>query len=189
MNADFAVELGAEDEVLEFPWSAPEQGLRYYDLRDHPEFLAKVQEAQCVPKLAEFLTAVNSRSSLFETVKCDVWCSSEMNPEEEVFRAAVKCGSYIDLVFVDESRRLSLSKHQQVAQGLIDFLARSSEIPASAEFLIRRCYYHYENEPDGEGFYVTFYLFGYGSDEGDAKHQWAIGLELVQHAILQISAN
>jgi len=38
-----------------------------------------------------------------------------------------------------------------------------------------------------EGFYVTFYLFGYGEDEAQARESWAIGLKLVENAIRQMS--
>jgi hypothetical protein len=34
---------------------------------------------------------------------------------------------------------------------------------------------------------MTFYLFGYDSDEVFARQRWAIGLKLVENAILQLS--
>ena len=75
MEADFAVELGADDETLEFPWAADADGhrYRYYDLKRHPELLAQVEEAQRVPELGEFLRAMNAASSILETAKCDAW--------------------------------------------------------------------------------------------------------------------
>ena len=64
-------------------------------------------------------------------------------------------------------------------------LRRVPSIPASADFLIRHCYYH--DQPEREGFYVTFYLFGYGDDAEKARIQWQIGLKLVENAIRQFS--
>ncbi len=64
---------------------------------------------------------------------------------------------------------------------MTQLLKRVPEIPASAEFLIRRCYYG-----DEAGFYITFYLFGYGDDEERARQQWVIGLKLVENAIRQV---
>jgi hypothetical protein len=66
-------------------------------------------------------------------------------------------------------------------------------MPAAAEFLIRRCYYHDPEEAPGEeqirdGFYFTFYLFGYGNDEIRSRQQWVIALKLIQSAIRQLSA-
>jgi hypothetical protein len=68
-------------------------------------------------------------------------------------------------------------------------LKKSPEIPASAEFLIRRCYYSEANGQGTFGFYVSFYGFGYGEDEQRARMQWAIVLKLVGNAILQLSGS
>ena len=77
--------------------------------------------------------------------------------------------------------------------GSSQLLQRAPEIAAAAEFLIRRCYYHEQEEMPGEeeirdGFYITFYLFGYGKDEVRSRQNWAIGLKLVGNAIRQLSA-
>jgi hypothetical protein len=187
VQADYAVELGPGDEVLELPWSAHDQGLRYYDLKRYPELLRQVQEARRVPELGEFLGAVNSPASILQTAKCDVWTSADINPEEEIFAAPLKFGSYIDLFFSEERRRFLLPDHENLAQSLVDLLKRAPEIPAAADFLIRRCYFHSENDRTTEGFYLTFYLFGYDSDEESARKRWAIGLKLVENALLQLS--
>ena len=183
MQADFAVELGNDDETLELPWAAEAGGPRYFDLKHHPELLREVEEAQRFPELGDFLVAVNSAASAVETAKCDAWVSTEINPEEEIFGAAYKFGSYVDLFFSEERARFSFPEHEHWAQRLTDLLNKCPEIPASTEFLIRRCYYH---AADGmrEGFYITFYAFGYGQDEFQARRQWAIGLKLVENALL-----
>jgi hypothetical protein len=188
VETDFAVELGAEDETLELPWTAEADGLGYYDLKRQPELLAEVKEAQRLPELGEFLAAINAQSSILETAKCDAWASSEISLEEEIFCASCKFGSYVDLLFSKEELRLSFPAHQQLVRGLTQLLKRVPEIPAAAEFLIRRCYFRGENEAR-EGFYITFYLFGYADEQERALHQWAIGLKLVENAIRQISAS
>jgi hypothetical protein len=189
VQADYAVELGAQDEVLELPWAAHNQGLQYYDLKRHPELLDEVKEAQAAPELGEFLAAINSHPSILETAKCDIWSSTEMCPEEDIFGAAVKFGSYVDLIFSNRSRRFSLMDHEDLTRNLTELLKRAPEIPASAEFLIRRCYYKYDNDEMQDGFYITAYVFGYGDDEVRARKQWAIGLKLVENAMLQLSKN
>ena len=189
MEVDFAVELGTEDERLELPWAAGDGGPRYYDLKREPEHLVHVEEAQRVPELGRFLLAVNSPAGFLETAKCDAWCSTEMNPEEEdVFGAACKFASYVDLFYSHELARFSFPEHEHLAKRLTQLLQRVPEIPAAAEFLIRRCLYHAKEETR-DGFYVTFYLFGYGADEPEARQRWAIGLKLVENAIQQISAD
>ena len=134
MQADFAVELGRDDEVLEFPWAA-DGGPRYFDLKRHPELLPNIDEASRVPELGEFLTAINSLP-LLETAKCDIWPSTDINPEEEIFGATHKFGSYIDLVFSSDSARFSFPEHEQFVKHLTQLLAQVPEIPASAEFMI-----------------------------------------------------
>jgi hypothetical protein len=187
VQADFAVELGADDETLEMPWAAEGGGPRYYDLKRHPELLVNVDEAQRVRELGEFLRAVNATSGVLETAKCDAWSTTEINPEEEIFEATRKFGSYVDLLFSDASSRFSFPQHEQLAKRLTQLLQRAPEISAAAEFLIRRCYYHHHEEETRDGFYITFYLFGYGEDEIQSRQGWLIGLRLVQSALRQLS--
>lgn len=184
MQADFAVELGKDDETLEVPWSAGGDGPKYYDLKRHPELLDEIEEATKHSELRDFLWAVNSATGL-QTAKCDAWSSTEINPEEEVFGAAVKFGCYVDLLFSDAKIRGSFADHEQWSKRLTDLLKKAPDIPAAAEFLIRRCYVRGEGETQ-EGIYLTFYQFGYGEDDAQARQRWAIGLKLVENAIRQV---
>jgi len=186
MQVDFAVELGREDETLELPWSSEDGRLRYHDLKREPAAITHIDEAQQSHELREFLLAVNASVSVLETAKCDVWSTTEINPDEEIFNASAKFGSYIDLFFSDDATRMSFDQHESFLRNLTRLLQRVPEIPASAEFLLRRCFYKREASVQ-EGFYVTFYLFGYGPDDAKARAQWAIALQLVAAAITQLS--
>jgi hypothetical protein len=187
MQVDFAVELGPDDETLEFPWAAPDEGRRYHDLKGQPEAISLVEEAARYPELREFLATVNSRTSPLETAKCDAWGTEEINPEERIFGAPWKFGSYVDFVFTDPRARFSFEDHEKLLKKMTGLLKRVPEIPASAEFLLRRCFFR-EGEAVCEGFYVTFYLFGYGSDEAAGRQQWSIGMRLAGNAIVQLSS-
>jgi hypothetical protein len=189
VQSDFAVELGPDDDALEFPWSSEEDGVRYYDLKRNPELVAHIEEARRVRELGDFLSAVNSPASILETAKCDAWANTEINPEEEIFGAAYKFASYVDLLFSDPQPRFSFHEHERLVLQLVELLRRVPEIPAAADFVIRRCYYHEKEEDTREGFYITFYLFGYGDDQTRAREPWAIGLKLVQNAIRQLSVH
>lgn len=188
MQSDFAVELGRDDDTLEFPWSSPEGGVHYLDLKRHPELLPQIEEARRVPELGEFLSTVNSPSCILETVKCDAWASTEINPEEKIFEAAHKFGSYVDLLFFDQKKRFSFPAHEGLAKQLAQAAQLGPEIAASTEFIIRRCYYHMNDEEVRDGFYITFYLFGYGDKTGAREH-WVIGLKFVQNAICELPAH
>ena len=182
MQVDFAVELCADDETLEMPWAAKAGGPRYFDVKRHPELLVHVTEAQSAPEIRQFLRAVNAPAGTLETAKCDFWSSTDINPEEEIFGATHKFGSYVDLLFSETTSRFSFAQHERLAQVLTGLMKEAPEIPASAEFLIRRCYYH-DEEQIRDGFFITFYLFGYGEDEEQSRQRWAIGLKLVEDAI------
>lgn len=186
MQADYAVELGREDETLDFPWSAPDGVSRYHDIKRHPELLSSVEEAVQFPELAEFLAAINSSASPLETAKCDAWASTEINPEEEIFAAPWKFGSYVDLLLTNACLQTSFNDHEILMERLTALLANVPDIPAAAEFLLRRCFY-YAGQSLREGFYITFYLVGYGPDETKARRQWAIALKLVSNAFMQLN--
>jgi hypothetical protein len=190
MQADWGVELGADDPVLEMPWAVSNGGPGYYDLKRHPDRLSQVAEARRFPELAEFLAAVNSPGSILQSAKCDAWSSTEMDPDEEILGASHKFGSYVDLLFADDATCFSFTAHEKFVKRIAELLRRVPEIPAAAEFLVRRCYFHVpELKQPREGFYITHYLLGYGADEQQARQQWAIGIKLVENAIRQISAN
>jgi hypothetical protein len=91
------------------------------------------------------------------------------------------CGSRV------EQPRVLFSEHEQLVIRPTELLKRVPEIPAAAEFLVRRCYYTEPESRMREGFYVTTYVFGYGDDELQSRQQWAIGMKLVENALRQSS--
>ena len=188
MDADFSIELGREDPVLDFPWTDPAGKFAYLDLKRHPELMARIEEAEKFPELAEFLRAMNSARSMVETAKCDAWATMELNAEEEIYDATHKFASYVDVVFAEIDVRLSLSVHEQFARDLVELLRRAPESPSAAEVCVRRCYYGEEGAVR-EGFYCTLYVSGYGHDGASARQNWEVGLKLMGNAIMQLSAS
>ncbi|MGE5206297.1 MAG: hypothetical protein ACM3PW_11830 [Chlamydiota bacterium] len=190
VQADFSVELGAEDPTLQIPWSSSDPRVQYYDLRSHPELLPQIVETRDNEALAEFLAVMNSPRSVLQSAKCDTWSSQQMDAEDEIFSAAVKYESYIDLAPVAEGPRYSFAEIEDWGRKIARLLQRAPEIPAAAEFVARRCYYQHEAEPapGREGFYLTFYLSGYGDNQEQARERWSIALQLVANALLQLSA-
>ncbi|MGD0826428.1 MAG: hypothetical protein ABR908_17735 [Terriglobales bacterium] len=187
MDADFSVELGREDPVLDFPWNDPADRIAYVDLKRNPELLATIDEVKKFPELGEFLRTVNSSPSMLQTAKCDVWETTELNAEEDIYNASHKFASYVDIVFTDNAERLALSAHEQFARKLVELLRRTPETPSAAEVCVRRCYYATEGKVR-EGCYCTLYVSGYGNDETTARQNWGVGLKLMGNAIVQLSA-
>jgi hypothetical protein len=188
MDADFSIELGREDPVLDFPWKDPEGKLAYVDLKRSPELMARIEEAEQFPALGEFLRTLNSPRSILETAKCDAWITTELTPEEEIYSASHKFASYVDVVFSETDARLSLSRHQQSVKKLVELLRRAPEIPSAAELCVRRCYFS-DGGAVQDGLYFTLYVSGYGNDEARARQNWEVGLKLVGNAIVQLSAD
>ncbi len=217
MDADYSVELGSDDPVLELPWSDPDGRFHYYDLRSQPETLLLVDEAARYRELGEFLTAMNSPASMLQSAKCDVWLETELSEAEQIYGAAMKMACYVDLLFSGGEDRFDFPAHENVAQRVVELLGRAPQISSAAEFIVRRCHYHEDSPEEGlpsvtpgasgdgaqmavlepqapasagtrDGFYFTFYLSGYGDDEEDARRRWGIGLIVVQNALLQVAA-
>jgi hypothetical protein len=187
MDADFSIELGREDPVLDFPWKDPAGKLAYVDLKRRPELMAWIEEAEQFPELEDFLRAMNSARSMVETAKCDVWATRELSAEEEIYDASDKFASYVDVVVSEIDARLSLAAHERFARKLVELLRRAPETPSAAEVYVRRCYFGEEGGVR-EGFYCTLYVSGYGNDEASARQNWGVGLKLLGNAIVQLSA-
>ena len=183
MLAEWTVELGAEDPRLEIPWILQDGSSRFLDLRRQPELLLEVPEACAFPELAQFLNWANSPELPFETAKCDAWTTRQMDVEDEVFGEPCKFESYIDLCFTDENRRSQFPENERFVQALAKLLRHAPEMPSAAEFIVRQCIDR--RRGNVKGFYITFYLHGYGQDEEQAQARWAIGLKIIQNAIRQ----
>jgi len=193
MDAEFSIEMGREDPVLDFPWKDPSGKFAYCDLKRHPELMASIEEAQQFSELAEFLRAVNSAASIMETAKCDAWATTELSTDEDIYEASHKFASYVDIVMsaIDlrrSSLKQSVSIHERLARQLIKLLRQAPEDrpQARVEVCVRRCYFCGKGAPRA-GCYFTLYVSGYGNDGDSARRNWATGLELLRSAILQLS--
>jgi hypothetical protein len=184
MDADFSIELGSDDPILDFPWIDPSGKLAYVDLKRHPELVSQIPEAQKFPELVAFLRMLNSPRSSLETAKCDAWATTELNPEEEIYDAPHKFASYVDVVFSDADLRLSFAAHERFAEKMVALLKKTPDTPSAVEVCVRRCYFS-EGDSVREGFYFTLYVSGYGGDEAVARLAWEVALRLAGNAAMQ----
>jgi hypothetical protein len=186
VQADFSIECGADDESLEIPWASEDGALRYVDLKQNPGLIADLDEARHFPDIADFLRITNSAGSAFQTAKCDAGFAKELTVEDEPFGTSGTFGSYVDVLFASPLVRRSLEQNEACVRNLVRLLQRAPEMPASAEFLVRRCFFA-DDRTDGEGFYMTCYVFGYSDNEEEARKHWGIALRLLGTALVQIS--
>jgi len=196
MQADYSVELGRDEPVLEMPWSSDDEKLRYFDVKRHPELLSKISEAQGHPELGSFLARINAAEFPLETAKCDAWFTQEISPEEEIFGAVSKFVSYVDLIFTENELRSSFESHEKLVKDLCSLLARAPEISGAVELIIRRCYSQLASfdddktvvdRPERSGFAISCYVSGFGDDEPQSNKNWAIALALLRHALVQVA--
>jgi hypothetical protein len=186
MDADFSVELAQDDPVLDFPWTDPDGKLSYFDVKRHPDLIGKIIEAENFPELAAFLRTVNSGRSAVESAKCDVWATTDLSAEEDIYGASHKVASYVDLVFSSDGRRRSFPIHEDFARRLTDLLRRVPESPASVETCLRRCFFGGATEAQ-EGFYFTVYISGYANDEATARRNWNMAQTAAANALVRLS--
>jgi len=183
--AEFSVELGADDPVLEMPWSSPDGRLRFFDLQRHPELVLKITEAAANPPLEKFLLAINSRSP-FYTAKCDVWLSREILKQDIVAKWQV--ATYVDLILRRPKEKISdlprsFEEYSHLLRKIVHDLRRDLLVDdASAEFIVRRCYFR-RRRGGQMGLFATLYVFGFGATKKEARQAWAEALRLVESTL------
>jgi hypothetical protein len=191
MDADYSIELGADAPALELPWVDPEGHLEYIDLRREPAGIECIPEAREFPALRALLIDVNSQHSSWQTAKCDVWAEA-VDATENLYGAKFARNCYIDLVLTAQwtPQRESLELHEKLARQLAQSLERDESLEATAEIVVRRCYFHREvgakefsgtehpMDTSDAGYCLTLYVSGFGTSVEAAVAGWerAMGL-------------
>jgi hypothetical protein len=193
MDADHSIELGPNAPALEIPWRDPEGRLQYFDLRANPEAIEHLPETKQFPALREFLFTLNTPPSYWQTAKCDVW-SDEAIAAENLYDATHIQSSYVDLVLATAGApaRASLDLHQRLAQKLAEIFETEEALEATADIVVRRCYFHRYFHPDETaedstaGYCLTLFLTGYGTSASQAQRSLERALEFAARCLLQI---
>jgi hypothetical protein len=189
VDADWSVELGADDPALELPWSSPDGTQSYVDLSQDLSGLDHIAEATLHPPLRSFLCSVNRRlaeASPWLSVKCDAWIDKEVEAHAGPLAMQWRMASYVDVMRRDVAQRFSFERHEQWAKAAAERLRRFPDGPYFCEVIIRRCYYHLAGDEQDSvpGIYITLYVFGYGDTEVHAESSWKGGLDRVAHVLL-----
>ncbi len=183
MLSEWSAECGADDPVLVVPWQSPDGPLRWVDLRDNPDALDAIAEADEYPALLACLRALNGTRSPVFTAKCDAWpmdleeletLRAELMVDEEVAQAGFT--SYIDLLWRD--RATFLSRHRM--EGVLYRIDRlASELPhslAALECVLRPAVVDLDGGAVAEGFAITMYVKAAGVDASEAVERWDAAL-------------
>lgn len=185
----------------------------------------RIPEARQFPALRQFLIKLNSPLSPWQTVKCDVW-TSEANPAENLYNAEFTQNCYVDLVLASPSptssattlsatlpamlsttattSRGNLELHQRAARSIALLLEVNESLQATAEIVVRRCYFHRlpedaasarsgskpsdkagELEESDAGYCLTLFLTGHGASPAEAATCWDRAMEFTAACLLQ----
>lgn len=185
MMSEWSAECGEDDPVVVVPWASPDGALRWVDLRDDPDALDNIAEADEFPALLSALRALNGTRSPVFTSKCDAWAMDgdelaatrlDLLLEEEV--AAAGFTSYIDLLPRDRAVLVSRPRVEGLLYRLDRALRDQPFSLATVQSVLRPAVV----EVDGtvaEGYAVTLYVKGVGVDEAEAQGRWAEALRAV----------
>lgn len=180
MRVEIVRELDPDDDMLEIPWANPQEpGLRYVDLKAHPQAIATLEECRRYPALAAMLRAINAPVSVLRSAKCDVWTTSDLTDDERLdFDLPHKIGSYVDVVFdrpefnSDPERQVELGEKLQSA-------LRNLRVQAQMEICLRRCLFH---PAERWGYYLTIFVHAYGQTQVEAEQEWARAMAAIREA-------
>jgi hypothetical protein len=183
MEADWSVEIGEDLPSITVPWSA--DGLAFIDLR-HPlreSPAASVPEAQHYPALGRALAHLNSAHSQVYTSKCDVWTltAADLDPLEMESNSAncisgIAC--YIDLVRSDEAAFAPFALQEAWLKRTTQNLRATPAAHARADLVLRSASIANTGSDPRDGFAVTLYVTGCGSDPATAQAAWQQALDV-----------
>lgn len=198
MDADYSIELGPTAPALEIPWEDSEGLVRYVTLRqEHSsagrEFaqneVKRLPEARQFPALGRFLVELNSPPSFWQTAKCDVW-ANEADAVENLYSLGFEQSCYIDMVLDGQMRTLrpSLKAHHRLASEIAQLLEADRAIAATAEIVVRRCYFHLSGKADqsDEGYCLTLFLTAYGTSLPEAAECWERAMQFAADCLLKV---
>jgi hypothetical protein len=182
MEADWSVELTADDPVIVVPWTATSDDPRkfeFVDLRRGAHLIDEIEETRRVPELRAALLLLNSAASPLWTVKCDLWESdTPMDPYEMDAAPAdtsLSAGSYIDLLARDRALQASFDRQERWVRAVAETLRSVPAKAARVELVLRRA-----QVDVAAGYGVSWFVEGCGATAQRARQAWseALGLAL-----------
>jgi hypothetical protein len=182
MEADWSVELMADDPVIVVPWTAKSEDPRkceFVDLRLGGNLIDEIEEARKIPELRTALLLLNSTASPLWTAKCDTWESDRPVDPYEMDAApadtSFSFGSYIDLLARDRTLQASFDRQEQWVRTITETLRAVEARAARVELVLRRA-----QVDVAAGYGVSWFVEGCGATAQRARQAWseALGLAL-----------
>jgi hypothetical protein len=186
MLSEWTAECSHEDPTLIVPWSDPDTGARFFDLRANPYDIAEIPEIEHNPTLARALRSLNANRSPFLTAKCDTWTLPGSDHAEalEALRLELMLSdedaphgfaSYIDLLWRERSVFASAHHQQDRLDRIMRRVQRLQHPEAALECVLRPALLDL-NGPL-EGFAITLYVSALGPEPEIAHRRWELALD------------
>jgi hypothetical protein len=153
-------------------------GAERFDLHADPGAIARIEAAREHAALANFLALVNANESIFATIGCKRWDSTEPEAAEPFV-----CASRVGMIFLCEATNFGPGPHEDLAHKLAALLQREKNEALRAELQIVTV--EFAGEDSGFGLRITLYARGNSPEQAELR--WALGLAHVQKALLFIA--
>lgn len=172
-----------EEKVLGIPYFKHDAGSHsYVNLREEPQRIDEIPELKECPTFRDFVAALNSSQSPFQTFGCDKgkhdWSHAQYSG------CTVRYGSYLDVAFVD--REIS---HVDSYRDLIRrFRQHASENHASGFHSMMHVYCAVRPtvSPNGNWWTLSLHNFGVGRADDEAHHWWEHCIRHTQDFLLSL---
>ncbi len=183
MLFDWSAECGADDPVLVVPWFDPANRARFIDLREDPDAIDDIAEAEAHPPLLQALRALNALRSPIFTAKCDAWAIADaieldalrMELDLAAIDGADGFASYIDVLWRDRNLFASFHQHEHLLHRIGRRVAPIHEPFAMLECIIRPALLDLAGPQ--EGFALSVYVKALGPDLPFAVSNWSAALQ------------
>jgi hypothetical protein len=186
MLSEWNAECGYDAPTLIVPWSHPETGARFIDLRAEPYDIAEISEAEHNATLSRALRSLNATRSPFLTAKCDAWTLPAPDQADalETLRLELMLGedetqygfgSYIDLLWRERSVFASAHQQQDRLDRIVRRAQRLQHPEAALECVLRPALLDLSGPL--EGFSVSMYVTALGPEPEIARRRWELAMD------------
>jgi hypothetical protein len=158
--------------------SPPVKAAGRFDLHLDVRAMERIEAARKHAPLRAFLANVNANDSIFSTIGCKVWRTTEAAGDKPYVFA-----SRIDLTFLQEAANFGRGPHQNLANRLSQLLTREPAEALRAELRISPV----EFAGEDRGFCLRVILCARGATPEQAEVRWGLGLARLQQALLFVA--
>jgi hypothetical protein len=179
MRVEVVFEPEATSHLLEIPWESAEPASGYFDLRESPHSIDRLEPARQSRPLRSFLAAVNSADSVFATARAKTWLGRN---EPASSPDSCEFSSRVDLVFASEQFNVDRARYDELCRRLQELLTRDAA-PDTLRAELRVCPCRFL-ALGRAGFCLRMILSARGSAPEQAELRWGLGLARLQQALL-----